>query len=254
MLKSERHHFILALVNEKGTISVTDLEKQLQVSTMTIRRDLDGLDKQGLLIRTHGGATSNDFYSNNPLTYDENREIHLAEKKAVAKAAANKIVSGDIIFMGPGTTIELMIDYITTSNIQIVTSSYTVFKRIIESSKDLEVILVGGKFEKKANCFSGTLSTEMVSKLHFSKSFIGINGINGLSVTTFNIDSGNLQNVAMQNSDHRFIVADKYKFAKQALFDFYTIQPEDICITNSSLSSNTKKEYEKSISFEFADG
>lgn len=250
MLKSDRLHYILSLVNTKGSITANELQKELDVSIMTIRRDLDSLDKDGLLVRTHGGATSIDFISNHPMSYNENKEIHLFEKTQVARLAAAKITPGDVIFLGPGTTIELIVDYIEISEIQIVTSSYAVFQKAIE--KEFEVILIGGRFDQKSKSFFGALSSDMLSKLQFSKAFIGINGLQNSSVTTFNIDGGELQNQALANSNQRFIVSDKYKFDKRALFDFYTLQKEDIVITNTSLADELKEKYQNIVHMEFA--
>lgn len=253
MLKSDRMHFILSLVNKKGSISVTELEKELNVSVMTVRRDLDNLDKEGLLVRTHGGATSVDFIANNHMSYTENKEIHLPEKKQVAKLAAKKILANDIVFLGPGTTIELIVDYITVPNVQIVTSSYSVFKKLVESDNDYDVISIGGKFDKRSNSFSGALSSDMISKLQFTKAFIGINGVHDFSVTTLNIDGGELQSKALSNSQERYIVADKFKFKQNALFDFYTLQKGDTFITNHSLDEETIERYQEVVDFDLSD-
>lgn len=253
MKKKDRLQLITTLINERGEVSVTELENELQVSQMTIRRDLDTLDERGLVVRTHGGATSLTFGQNKQLGYTERMELHLAEKLAVAKAAASQIQDNDIIFLGPGTTIELMVDFITAQNIQIVTSSNTVFERVRENGRRFQVIVTGGIYNPDTGSFTGPLSYATVTKLQFDKAFIGVNGISNFSVSNYNIEAGELQNMVLLNSSKRFIVSDMYKFDTRAFFDFYTLRPGDYIVTNDRLAEPVKKEYAQTINFIFTE-
>ncbi|HGW6209981.1 TPA: DeoR/GlpR family DNA-binding transcription regulator [Enterococcus faecalis] len=251
MKKRDRLQLIATLINDRGEVSVTELENELRVSQMTIRRDLDTLDERGLIIRTHGGATSLTFGQNRQLDYSQRMELHLKEKLAVAKAAATQIQDNDIIFLGPGTTIELMVDFITAQNVQIVTSSNTVFDHIRKIDRRFRVIITGGIYDPDTGSFNGPLSYATVAKLQFDKAFIGVNGINNFSVSNYNIEAGELQNMVLLNSSKRFIVSDMHKFNTRAFFDFYTLQPGDYIVTNNQLTDSVKKEYAKLINFVF---
>ena len=91
MLKKERLQWILEKINVKGVITVNDIIKELGVSDMTVRRDLDELDKEGLLIRIHGGAQSIDTPKVKPKyekSNTEKQELQIEEKRAIAKFAS----------------------------------------------------------------------------------------------------------------------------------------------------------------------
>ena len=109
MLKKERLQWILEKINVKGVITVNDIIKELGVSDMTVRRDLDELDKEGLLIRIHGGAQSIDTPKVKPKyekSNTEKQELQIEEKRAIAKFASTLIQEGETVFIGPGTTLE----------------------------------------------------------------------------------------------------------------------------------------------------
>ena len=144
MLKKERLMSILKLVDQNEIVTVNDLVETLDVSDMTIRRDLDELSKSGKLIRIHGGAQSISDGGKEELSRNEKRELHLKEKEEVAKKAASMIESGETIYLGPGTTNELIAKYVDdVSSLRIVTNSLPVFEGW--NVKDgVEVILIGG--------------------------------------------------------------------------------------------------------------
>ena len=112
MLKEERHNIILENINRFGIIRVSDLTEKLQATEVTLRRDLKFLEEQELLVRIHGGARSKDSIHFEELSPIEKRSINMDKKIEVAKIAASLIEENDIIYIGPGTTNELIYDYI----------------------------------------------------------------------------------------------------------------------------------------------
>ena len=130
MLKKERLQWILEKINVKGVITVNDIIKELGVSDMTVRRDLDELDKEGLLIRIHGGAQSIDTPKVKPKyekSNTEKQELQIEEKRAIAKFASQFIQDGETVFIGPGTTLEHFAHELIAKNIRVVTNSLPVF-------------------------------------------------------------------------------------------------------------------------------
>ena len=114
MLKKERLLKILEIVDQKEIATVNELITTLGVSDMTIRRDLDELDKSGKLIRLHGGAQKLANIEEVELSRNQKKELHLVEKQEVAKLAAQKIKPKDTIYIGAGTTLELIVNYVGT--------------------------------------------------------------------------------------------------------------------------------------------
>ena len=98
----------MSLLEVNGTVRVSDIMEKFSVSDMTVRRDLDEMEKQGLLERVHGGAKLKDFYRHVELSHREKQIMLQEEKQRIVEKANEMINDGDTIFLGPGTTIELM--------------------------------------------------------------------------------------------------------------------------------------------------
>lgn len=140
MLKEQRHEGILNLVNENIIMKVSDLTDLLNVSDMTIRRDLMELEQKGLLTRIHGGARSNsDAEDLLERTHSEKQKINIDNKLEVAQKIVECIEDNDVIFLGPGTTIELVPELLTQKNLKVITNSLPVFNHLCEK-KDYEII------------------------------------------------------------------------------------------------------------------
>ena len=107
MIKKERHERILDMLNIEGVITIKDMMKELNISDMTARRDLDALAKAGFLTRIHGGAQR--LYKDeepHEKTHIEKKVLQTKEKKLIAQKANSIIKDGETVFIGPGTTLE----------------------------------------------------------------------------------------------------------------------------------------------------
>ncbi|MGO3838565.1 MAG: DeoR/GlpR family DNA-binding transcription regulator [Vagococcus sp.] len=243
MLKSERLSKIIELVNKEGVISATRLIETLNVSDMTIRRDLDELDALGKLVRVHGGAQSINYQKLIELSHDEKKEIHINEKINAARKAAQCISEDETIFFGPGTTIETIVDYLEVTNLRVITNSLSVFEKFQNKDKDYEIYLIGGNYRKKTRTFVGSIANEMLKNLKFDKSFIGVNGISETEISTYNIEEGSSQRIALDNSVMKIIVADHYKLDKEDFYQFYGLDDIDRIITDDNISSEQLTRY-----------
>lgn len=246
MIKKERLNVMLNLINTNNVMTAKELSKQLNVSIMTINRDLNELESNGVINKVHGGATSIEYSRSKFSSFNENKEIHFDEKYAVAKKAAEQIEDNDIIFIGPGTTNELILDFISAQNITVVTSNIAIFDKLRDSNT-IQAIIIGGEYNKKSNSVTGVLAERMIFDLQFDKCFIGINGIDHMTATTLNADAGKLQSIALSNSTKKFIVTDKFKLDKKTFFEFYQLQSGDTLITNFSIEPKIKKFYEQKV-------
>lgn len=112
MLKKERLLKIIDFVNARGFITVSDIIDELEVSDMTVRRDLDELDKAGKIVRIHGGAQSISYSIDHELSHNEKLGVQMEEKGKIAELAASYVNDGDTVFLGPGTTIELLAQHL----------------------------------------------------------------------------------------------------------------------------------------------
>lgn len=252
MLKRERLLTIKKLVQEHGIITVKELIYQLGVSDMTIRRDLDELAESGKLVRVHGGAQSIDSSENNELSHVEKKEIHLAEKEQIAKRAAQFITEGDTIYIGPGTTQELIERYLPNiSNLRVVTNSFPIFQSW-KNHKNVDLILVGGNYRQRSGAFIGGLANDTLGELKFNKAFVGVNGIHNESMMTANTEEGTSQSVALNNAKEKIVLADKFKINRDDFYQFYNLYDVDRLITNPDISEEMMTHYQQFTKVTFA--
>lgn len=242
MIKKERLIAIQKAVDEKGIVNVNELIEALDVSDMTIRRDLDELAKAGKIHRIHGGAQRVENIEDVELTRNEKTIVNSELKEQVAKKAADLIVPGDTLYLGPGTTIEPLIKYVEhPEQIRVVTNSLPVFESWKQT--DAEIVLIGGNFRKKSGAFIGGLAEQMLRELKFTKAFVSANGINDENVMTANAEEGQTQAVALNNAQEKIMMIDETKFNRNDFYRYYSLYNIDCIITSDGLDDNTLKHY-----------
>jgi len=248
LLKKERFLKILSELDKNDIVTVSDLTSQLKVSDMTIRRDLEELSQSGKLIRIHGGAQKINVSPLEEASHMEKREIHIDEKSEIAKLAANQIKDFDTIFIGPGTTLELIAPYLEDKHsLRVVTVSVPVFESFKNSNVQCELILVGGTYRQRSGALLGTLASNAVSGLRFDKCFVGVNGIQNSQLMTANTEEGRVQSIALNNAQTKYIVADQYKLNRTDFYTFYSLDDVDYLITNQGISNETKDYYQQYV-------
>lgn len=242
MLKKERLIAIQKAVDEKGIINVNELIEMLNVSDMTIRRDLDELAKAGKIHRIHGGAQRIDNVEDLELTRNEKTVVNSELKEQVARKAAGLIVPGDTVYLGPGTTVEPVIRYVRKpEQIRIVTNSLPVFEAW--KNTGAELVLIGGSFRRKSGAFIGGLAEQMLRELKFTKAFVSANGINDENVMTANAEEGQTQAVALNNAQDKVMLLDETKFNKNDFYRYYNLYNIDRIVTSDGLSDSTFRHY-----------
>ncbi|MDD3028331.1 MAG: DeoR/GlpR family DNA-binding transcription regulator [Erysipelotrichaceae bacterium] len=242
MLKRERLQKIVERVNATGIVTVNEIIEELGVSDMTARRDLDELDKEGLVNRVHGGAKKIIMDNKHEKSHIEKHELQNEEKKEIATAASKLIKDGETIFMGPGTTLEYLAQELLTKKIRVITNSLPVFNILIQS-KDVDLILIGGEYRNITGAFVGSLATANIQQLKFSKAFISANGVFEGSIATYNESEGECQRRALDNSLEKYLLVDNKKFNQYDFYDFYKLADLDCIITDSKIDDETKKNF-----------
>lgn len=242
MLKKERLIAIQKEVDEKGIVNVSDLIEMLNVSDMTIRRDLDELAKAGKIHRIHGGAQRVDNVEDAELTRNEKKVVNSELKEQVAEKAAKLIKPGDTVYLGPGTTVEPVVRYIEhPEQIRVVTNSLPVFESWRNTGAEL--VLVGGGFRGKSGAFIGGLAEQMLRELKFTRAFVSANGINDDNVMTANAEEGQTQAVALNNAQDKVLLLDETKFNRNDFYRYYNLYNIDRIVTSDGLSDSTFRHY-----------
>lgn len=169
-LKVDRFKKIISLVNTSKSISLAQLEKVLNASRITIQRDLVELEDRKLLKRFHGGAMSLE-YSENLYDHDQKKSVNVQAKKAIAAKAAALIKKGNYVGFDSSSTVYYVSETIFAGNVFAFCCSIDSFKNLAMRD-DIQVVLAGGRMNKKTHTLSGPEIIEMIKKFHFDIVFL----------------------------------------------------------------------------------
>lgn len=243
MLKEERQKIILDKLKENDIIQVSQMTELLDVTDMTIRRDLKELEDKKLLIRIHGGASKIEKALPREFSNEEKLLKNKELKMEIAKKISQILIPEQNIYLGAGTTIEYVSEFLGDKDLNIFTNSLYLFKKLVFLD-NVNIKLIGGEFRKVTGAFVGALSLDIVSKMRFNQAFIGVNGINKGKAYTYSPEEGILQKMILDNSFDRYLVADSSKIGFEDLYHFYNIEDAKF-ITDSKITSKQKEEIEK---------
>lgn len=241
MLKTDRFQAIMSLLERSGTVKVSDIMEKLSVSDMTVRRDLDELEKQGLLERVHGGARLKDLYRQVELSHNEKQIMHKEEKQRIVEKANALINDGDTIFLGPGTTLELLAKVIDCKGLRIVTNCLPIFQELNKHKEHHKVYLLGGELRETTQCFIGEITNKSLEDMNFHKAFLSCNALSEHKIMTSTFEEGQTQKIALDNSVERYLLIDHSKVGKKDFSVFYSLHDITAVITND----DDQKHYEK---------
>jgi len=218
LIPAERRNRIHKILHDKGIVSVSMLSAALDVSEITIRRDLEQMEENGLLERTHGGAILNQRI-HLELLYSEKHRAHPTEKRLIGKAAAALVEDNDTLLIHSGsTTLEIFRHLEDKRNVRIITSNMSAPLELQNSQVELQMI--GGQFRPQSNSLVGPLAMLSLAQVHSSKSFIGVDGVSlKYGLTTPNIQEAEVARMMIERTRGEVIVvADHTKFGVVADF------------------------------------
>jgi DeoR/GlpR family transcriptional regulator of sugar metabolism len=237
MIAQERRQRIFEQIESSGVASVRELAERFAVSGITIIRDLQELEQQGLIRRVHGGAISVRGASYEPPFIA--RESHqVEEKQRIATKAVELINDGDSIILDVGTTtLEIAQALKGKHNLTVLVTNLRAAVELA-NQPSLQVIVIGGKLRAGELSMVGHLAEQTLRSFQVDKAFIGVGGItleHGL--TEFNFEEAGTKRVMIERARQRIIVADHTKFGKVMLTTVASLDCADIIITGSEADS-----------------
>lgn len=235
---AERHQQILNRLKQQGSVSVVDLCNELEVSSVTIRKDLKLLEDRNLLFRTHGGGTlTNPYTTDRPVT--EKVMIHSSEKLSIGAAAAGLIEPNDCILIASGTTVLSLAKNIKPiGNLTVVTGALNVAMELVHHT-EIEVIQLPGIIRKTSSSVTGNYAEEMLTNFSFSKLFLGVDGIDvDFGLTTTNMMEAQLNKKMIEASQRTIVLADSSKFGKRGFGRICGLEDIEQVITDSGISDH----------------
>lgn len=244
MFANQRRNEICEMLKDSSAVTTSVLAKKFNVSIETIRKDFLILEREGELIRVHGGATSKPA-AKGYVNYSDRMDSMRTEKSELATIAARYINEGDVIAVDCGSTSVEFIEVLMQNfeNLTIVTHSMDIFQRACRY-KNFNIILCGGFFLKEENAFYGDFAARTFEDIHVSKSFVFPAAISLKSGLTDSLPQlADMQKKLIKSCDNLFILADSSKFEKSAFIKVLDLNQKYTYISDSKLSADIKEIY-----------
>jgi len=233
MRQAERLASILDGLAEGGSVEVSELAARLGVSSTTIRRDLERLDEQRMLTRTHGGAVAHGVLYELPLRYRAAR--HQDEKRRIAAAAAGRVEDGAIVgFTGGTTTTEVSRAIVGRQGLTVVTNAMNIAGELAIRA-DLKLIVTGGTARPESYELVGPIAEQALSDLNLDIAFVGVDGIDASAgLTTHHEIEAHTNRTLVERARRVVVVADGSKVGHVAFARICSLGDVDELITDET--------------------
>lgn len=237
MLVAERHQRIVEVVNQKKSIRVSELANLFSVTDETIRRDLEKLEKEKKLARSHGGAVSIAASQDGPeIPFQEREVMYVEEKKEIAQEAVKHIVETDKILLDASTTAWYVAKNLPNMPITVLTNSVNVVLELSKKSK-VTVISTGGTLLARSLSYVGPLAERSLDLYYVNKAFLSCKGIHfERGISESNEQQARVKQKMIGIADTTYILADHHKFHFQAFAHVSPLTEVERVITDSNSS------------------
>ncbi len=248
--QQQRFNAILTGLQETGSVAVDELSDQLGVSVVTIRRDLDLLEQQGLLRRTHGGAASIEPLFYEPFKKDRSFQAQVErqanEKRRIGRAAAALINPGETIAITPGTTTAEIIRGIPlNSKVTVITNTANIAMEL-SKRKDVSVFVTGGHLHGDWFSLVGPTAIRSLDNMLIHTMFIGADGIDAQwGLSCFHSDEAELNGTMVRHARRHIAVADHTKFGVVANWRICETTAIQMLITDSGATDEMIAPFQK---------
>ncbi|MGR9467327.1 DeoR/GlpR family DNA-binding transcription regulator [Rhizobium leguminosarum] len=241
VLAQVRHARILETLARKGAVSVSDVASQLAVSEMTVRRDLIELEKDGRLVRTHGGAVrsgkafepiANEAVDREEPTFESRLTRNAASKRTIAMAAAGVAAGARTLALDVGTTTYLLSG-------QLLNQPHTkIFTNSVRNAMQLgagsgEVYLPGGRMRGEEMAISSQSAVLQFEELWFDIAFVGVSGITAQGIYDYSFEDTDMKRVYLRRATQKVVLCDSSKFKRMSLVHIAPLQQFDMLITDA---------------------
>jgi len=249
VLARQRQTHILERIREDGAVRVAELARNLGVSDMTVRRDLDFLHQQGLLEKVHGGATVTSGSSLFEPGFVVKSELQLAEKAAIAAAAADLVTPGMAIALSAGTTTYALARRLTDiEGLTVVTNSVPVADVLYRLGRSDQTIIVTGGVRTPSDALVGPFAVAALRTIHVDLVFMGVHGMDPHSgFTTPNLLEAETNQALVEAGRRLAVVADHTKWGVIGISSIARLDQADVLITDEGLDPEARAELARQV-------
>jgi DeoR/GlpR family transcriptional regulator of sugar metabolism len=243
MLARQRQSFILERVREDGAVRVAELVRELGVSDMTVRRDLEALHERGLLEKVHGGATS---LARNALFepgFAAKSALQQSEKDAIADAAVALVEPGMAIAVSAGTTTYALAQRLTyVHGLTVVTNSVRVADVLYQAGRTDQTIILTGGVRTPSDALVGPFAVAAIRTVHVDLVFVGVHGMDPHSgFTCPNLLEADTDRALIDAGRSLVVVADHSKWGVIGISSIARLDQVDVLITDAGLDLEARR-------------
>src|SRR5436190_5022415 len=244
MLIAERQSRLKDLLARRGMSDLDSLSSELQVSQSTIRRDVESLEKTGVVRRTHGGVIWVGDRSGTggggangvrPYAFDQRMDYQADAKRRIAAAAAGLVRPGQTIILDGGTTTFYLAQQLLGRRLQLVTNSLPIANLFI-NDENVELVLVGGLLYPRYGVLLGPMAETELGNIHAQTLFISVAGVRGGSLYNQNLLLVQAERRMIEQAQRVVLLADSSKFDQQALARLGSLTEVDVVVTDAEIS------------------
>ncbi|MFJ6845191.1 DeoR/GlpR family DNA-binding transcription regulator [Streptomyces griseoluteus] len=250
LLAEQRRALIVDEVRRRGGVRVNELTRQLGVSDMTVRRDLDALARQGVLEKVHGGAVPVVEASTHEPGFEAKSGLEPTAKEEIARAAARLVAPGSAIALSGGTTtytlarqlLEVPDLTVVTNSVRVADVFHTAQRTSGRRPGAATVVLTGG-VRTPSDSLVGPVADRAIAALHFDLLFLGVHGISAeAGLSTPNLAEAETNRQLVRSARRVVVVADHTKWGTVGLSSFAALDDVDTLVTDGGLPAEARAE------------
>jgi DeoR family transcriptional regulator, aga operon transcriptional repressor len=235
MKRTERLESILELLSSDGSVAVSELTSKLGASAATVRRDLELLEGQKLLSRTHGGAVGNGTLYELPVRYRGGQ--HATEKRRIADAAVALIGDARTVGLSGGTTTTEIARRLRDRDLTVVTNAVNIASELVVA-QTIRLVVTGGVARPQSYELIGPLADATLAGLNLDLLFIGVDGATAEGMTTHDELEAQTDRRMVERARRVIVVCDSSKIGRAALSVICEAAQVDALITDSEASAD----------------
>ncbi len=242
-MHSARREIIRDLLQTTPYLSLHELEERFpEVSSMTLRRDIEYFEKEGEAIKVRGGARSMKFITTSMEdAFNQRLKKNTGAKEKIAERAIEMIETGRSIFLDSGTTVQYLAERLPDERLTITTTGLNIAMALMNKSRPL-VNIVGGMLNRDSVSVSGSQAIQFLDEINIDVAFIVPSGISGRSgLTSGNYIECELKKMIVDKADKVVVLMDSSKLDKSLPYTFCTLEKVDTIITDDELSYDVQK-------------
>jgi DeoR/GlpR family transcriptional regulator of sugar metabolism len=242
VLAQQRQALILEEVRRSGGVRVSDLTRQLNVSDMTVRRDLEALAERGLLEKVHGGATAIAEHSTDEPGFEAKQFRQRREKDAIARHAAGRVRPGSAIGVSAGTTTYALAPYLCEiPGITVVTNSIPVADVLYRAGRADQTVVLTGGLRTPSDALVGPFAVSAIRSLHLDLIFMGVHGMDQRSgFTTPNLMEAETNRALVAAGRRLVVLADHSKWEMVGISSIAALADADVLVTDDDLTPEAR--------------